>query len=182
MLRFSVAWFFMSVLFFTTFVAKAQNRSNISIASEIGLPSGNFANLSNIGLGASLKLDIPVAEKLAITVNGGFMNFFGRHNQLFNVADLTYIPLKGGVKYFFSEGFYAEGQFGTAFPLNDGQKTVIAWSPGFGNFFKLRNNNRLDLGIRYEGWSGKNDAALASLRTNNTRGFAALRFGYLFGL
>lgn len=167
-------------LFLSPVLLKAQNSASIGVAAEIGLPSGNFTNLSGIGLGASIKADLPVAENFAITLNAGFMNFFGKRNQLFNVKDLTYIPVKAGLKYQLSESFYAEGQLGTALPLNKGQKTLFAWSPGVGNQFKLSGGNKLDLGIRYEGWTGKND--VASLNKTNTKGFVGVRFAYVFGL
>jgi opacity protein-like surface antigen len=167
-------------LFFSPVLLKAQNSAGIGIAGEIGLPSGNFTNLSGIGLGASVKADLPVAENFAITLNAGFMNFFGRSNQLFNVQDLTYIPAKAGLKYQLSESFYAEGQLGAALPLNKEQKTLFAWSPGIGNQFKLSGGNKLDLGIRYEGWTGKND--VVGLNKTNTKGFVGIRFAYVFGL
>ncbi|MBT2564479.1 hypothetical protein J7E50_06555 [Pedobacter sp. ISL-68] len=159
---------------------KAQNTPNIGIGAEIGLPSGNFSNLSGIGLGASVKADLPVAENFALTLNVGFMNFFGRRNQLFNVQDLTYGPAKAGLKYQLGESFYAEGQLGAALPLNKNQKTLFAWSPGIGNQFKLSGGNKLDLGIRYEAWTGKNNTI--GLNRSDTKGFAGIRFAYVFGL
>ncbi|WP_412467864.1 hypothetical protein [Pedobacter sp. KLB.chiD] len=160
-------------------VLKAQNSAGIGIASEIGLPSGNFSGLSGIGLGASVKADLPVAENFAITLNAGFMNFFGKRNPLFNVQDLTYIPAKAGLKYQLGESFYAEGQLGAALPLNKQQKTLFVWSPGIGNEFKLSGGNKIDLGIRYEGWTGKND--IISINKSNTKGFVGIRFAYVFG-
>jgi len=175
----SIKIIFTVFLFSSPALLKAQNTASIGIAAEIGLPSGNFNNLSGIGLGASVKADLPVAENFAITLNAGFMNFFGKRNQLFNVQDLTYIPAKAGLKYQLSESFYAEGQLGTALPLNKDQKTLFAWSPGIGNQFKLSGGNKLDLGIRYEGWTGKND--LVGLNKTNTKGFVGIRFAYVFG-
>jgi len=170
---------FIVFLFLSPLLLKAQNTASIGIAAEIGLPSGNFNNLSGIGLGASVKADLPVAENFAITLNAGFMNFFGKRNQLFKVQDLTYIPAKAGLKYQLSKSFYAEGQLGTALPLNKDQKTLFAWSPGIGNQFKLSGGNKFDLGIRYEGWTGKND--LVGLSKTNTKGFVGIRFAYVFG-
>ncbi|WP_025143182.1 hypothetical protein [Pedobacter jeongneungensis] len=168
------------LLFSSPVLLKAQNSANIGIAAEIGLPSGNFSNLSGIGLGVSVKADLPVAESFALTLNAGFMNFFGRRNQLFNVQDLTYIPAKAGLKYQLGESFYAEGQLGAALPLNKNQKTLFAWSPGIGNQFKLSGGNKLDLGIRYEAWTGKNN--IAGLNKSDSKGFVGIRFAYLFGL
>lgn len=160
----------------------AQNTANIGIGAEIGLPSGNFAGVSAVGLGASLKADLPVANNLSLSLSGGYMNFFGRRNQILQVQDLSYAPAKAGLKYWLSEGFYAEGQLGAALPLSSGLKTLLAWSPGIGTQFKLSGENKLDLGIRYEGWSGKRDSNLINTSSVNTKGFAGLRFAYVFGL
>lgn len=65
--------------------------------------------------------------------------------------------------------------------LNDGQKTFFAWSPGLGNMFNLSGQNKLDLGIRYEGWMGKNEN-FAFLNTSGTKGFLGIRFAYIVGL
>lgn len=167
-------------LFFTSLSVKAQNTSSIGIGAEFGLPSGNFSGLSAIGLGLSAKVDFSISNDIGLSLNGGFMNFFGRSNRLINAQDLTYIPLKGGLKYKFSESFYAEGQLGAALPLNDGQKTLFIWSPGLGNLFNLPGNNQLDLGIRYEAWTGKNQN-MPNLNFSNSKGFVGVRFAYIFG-
>ncbi|MGM9478636.1 hypothetical protein ACS5PU_19590 [Pedobacter sp. GSP4] len=171
-----------TLIFLAPFMAKAQSMANIGVGAEIGLPSGNFAGISGIGVGASIKADLPVSENLALTLNAGYMNFFGKRNQVFNVQDLTYAPVKAGLKYILSDSFYAEGQLGAALPLNNGQKVLFVWSPGIGNQFKLAGENRLDLGIRYEGWTGKNESNLIGLNSSNTKGFVGLRFAYVFGL
>jgi opacity protein-like surface antigen len=167
-------------LFSIPILLKAQNSLGIGVAAEIGLPSGNFSNLSGIGLGASIKADLSVEENFAITLNAGFMNFFGKRNQLFNVQDLTYIPAKAGLKYQLSESFYLEGQLGAALSLNKDQKNLFVWSPGIGNQFKLSGGNKLDLGIRYEAWTGKSD--IAGLNKYDSKGFVGIRVAYLFGM
>jgi hypothetical protein len=166
------------LLFFTSLAVKAQT-TNIGIGAEFGLPSGNFSGLSAIGLGLSAKVDFSVSDKIGFSLNGGFMNFFGRSNRLINAQDLTYIPLKGGLKYKFSDSFYAEGQLGAALPLNDGQKTLFVWSPGLGNLFNLSGKNKIDLGIRYEVWTGKNQN-MPNLNFSNSKGFVGVRIAYIF--
>ncbi|MDN3586446.1 hypothetical protein QWY86_07215 [Pedobacter aquatilis] len=166
---------------FSSLISNAQNTTNLSFGAEIGLPSGNFSGISAIGTGGSIKLDVPVLNQLAVTVNAGFMNFFGRRNQVLVVKDFTYIPIKGGLKYYLSDGFYAEAQAGTGLPINEGQKTLFVWSPGLGNIFKLRGKGLLDVGLRYEGWTGKNDE-VQLLNSSNTKGFAGLRVAYSFAL
>jgi hypothetical protein len=167
-------------LFLTPIVLKAQNSTSVDVGAEIGLPSGSFSGLSGIGAGVSIKASFPIAEDFALTVGGGFMNFFGKRNQIFKVQDLTYIPAKAGLKYQLGESFYAEGQLGAALPLSQGQKTLFVWSPGIGNQFKLSGGNKLDLGIRYEAWTGKND--IIAVNKSNTKGFVGIRFAYVFVL
>ncbi|WP_307289328.1 hypothetical protein [Pedobacter agri] len=161
---------------------KAQNSTSISIGAEFGLPSGNFVSLSGIGLGGSIKADFPISTEFALTVNGGIMNFFGKRNQLINVKDLVYIPLKAGLKYQLGEHFYAEAQLGAGLSASSGQKTIFVWSPGIGNQFKMAGKNKLDLGIRYEGWTGKNETRIIGINNTSTKGFVGIRLAYVFGL
>ncbi|WP_443938356.1 hypothetical protein [Pedobacter sp. MW01-1-1] len=167
-------------VFLLSVKSSAQN-SNIGLGAELAFPSGNYANVSSIGTGASVKADFGIATNFALTANIGFMNFFGKTNFYLKTQDLTYIPLKAGLKYFFSEGFYVEGQLGASLPVKDNQKTLFVWSPGFGTFLRLPGKNKLDLGIRYEGWSGTY-GNIPQLNSTTTNGFAALRFAYVFAL
>ncbi|SER54748.1 hypothetical protein [Pedobacter rhizosphaerae] len=173
--------FTLCILFVISFQVNAQNTANIGVSAEFGLPSGNFSNVSGIGLGAAVKADLPVSETFTLTLNGGLMNFFGRSSQVVSLQDLTYLPAKIGLKYQVSDGFYAEGQVGAAVPLKNGQKTLFVWSPGIGNFFKLTNGNKLDLGIRYEAWSGQTER-VSVINSASSKGFVGIRFGYVFGL
>jgi len=171
---------FIFLIFFNS-TLQAQNISGIDLGPEINLPSGNFSSLSGIGLGFSIKASFPVAADFAVSLSGGYTNFFGKRAQIVRIADLTYVPLKAGMKYFLSETFYAEGQFGAGLAIEDGQKTVAIWSPGIGNQFSLRNENKLDFGIRYESWIGRNESVIVSNRTNS-KGFVGIRLAYQIGL
>lgn len=175
-----VRFLVLAAILFLWVNAKAQTSSNISIGAEFGLPSGNFVSLSGIGLGASAKADFPVSSQIALTVNAGFMNFFGKRNQLINLRDLTFIPLKGGVKYQ-NQSFYAEAQVGAGLSINS-QRNVFIWSPGIGNQFKLSGSNKLDIGIRYEAWAGKNETNILGINNSSSKGFAGIRVAYVFGL
>jgi len=169
-----------SLFFLFGLKAHAQNDPGIGIGAELGFPSGNFAGISGFGIGTSVKVDLPISDPLAITLNGGVMNFFSKRNPFFKTQNFRYVPLKAGLKYILSEGFYAEAQLGTSLPLNRDQKTLFVWSPGLGNLFRLNGNNKIDLGIRYEAWTGKNDNF--ETRSINTKGFVGLRVAYVFGL
>ncbi|MFD2288473.1 hypothetical protein GJU39_04240 [Pedobacter petrophilus] len=176
---FRISFIITAFILSASLTLKAQNTSGIDLGPEINLPSGNFSNLSGIGLGFSVKASFPVAKDFAISISGGYANFFGKRASVLRLADLTYVPLKAGLKYYLSETFYAEGQLGAGLALKDGQKTVVIWSPGIGNQFSLNNEDKLDFGIRYESWIGQNDKLISANRTN-AKGFVGIRLAYVF--
>ncbi|WP_129714477.1 hypothetical protein [Pedobacter sp. SYP-B3415] len=174
---------FFSFLFISAFSATAQDgNSGLSFAAELGLPSGNFSNASNFGAGASVKADIGLSEKFALTANAGYMNFFGRNAFRVNVPDFSYIPLKAGLKYFFTEKAFAEVQGGVALPASEANKMVYAWSPGFGTRFRVSARAKMEAGIRYEGWTSRSDFQIDGNQHFSTRSFVGLRIGYFLPL
>ena len=159
-----------SVLLFVVLVANAQ-RSNIIIGPEINLPSGNSTNQSPIGYGGYLKVEVGLSQKFSITANGAVVSFLGKKFIGPRQPTISYAPVKVGLKYYTESNFYFEGQLGVSFPFNENSKARFAWSPGAGTFIKSKNNNQLDIGLRYEGWTDK-----------TTFGFFSLRAGYAFNL
>ena len=159
-----------SLLLFVVLVASAQ-RSNIIIGPEINLPSGNSTNQSPIGYGGYLKAEVGLSQKFSITANGAVVSFLGRRFIGPRQPSISYFPIKAGLKYYTESNFYFEGQLGASFPFNENNKARFAWSPGVGTFIKSKNNNQLDIGLRYEGWTDK-----------TTFGFFSLRAGYAFNL
>lgn len=161
----------LTLLLLVVLSAKAQ-RSNVVIGPEINLPSGNSTNRSPIGFGGYLKGELGLTQKFSITGNGAVVSFLGKKFYGPRAETLSYVPVKAGLKYYTDKDFYFEGQLGASFPLNGGSETAFAWSPGAGTFIKNRkNNNQLDIGVRYEGWT-----------SNTTFGFFSLRAGYAFNL
>lgn len=157
-----------------TFLSVNAQRSNISIGPEINLPSGNSTNKSAIGLGGYLKGEVGLSQKFSITGSGGFASFLGKRFLGQRAATLSYLPVKAGLKFYTESNFYFEGQLGAVLPINGNEKTAFAWSPGAGTFLRSRNNNQLDIGFRYEGWSRMN--------SNTAFSFFSLRAGYAFNL
>lgn len=156
--------------------AKAQ-RSNIVIGPELNLPSGNSTNASPIGFGGYIKGEIGLTEKFSITGTGAVSSFLGKKFYGSRAQTLSFVPVKAGLKFYTDKDFYFEGQVGAAFPINGGGRTRFAWSPGAGTFIKnKKNNNQLDIGLRYEGWTGKTNIS------TTTFSFFSLRAGYAFNL
>lgn len=156
--------------------------NHFSVNGEVNIPSGGGSNISSIGLGASLKAEILISDKFALTANSGFNNFFGRNNLGLTSRSQTAIPVKGGFKYYPSSSFYFEGQLGASIGINDNTSTGFLWSPGLGTLVRLSNSdNRIDVGLRYESWSRKNLVQGINSKYNSF-GFVGLRVGYAFEL
>ncbi|MFI5159725.1 MAG: hypothetical protein ACHQHN_00540 [Sphingobacteriales bacterium] len=149
----------------TTFAQSSSGKARFSAGFELGLPAGTSSNIYNIGWGGSLKYEIPVARQTMFTITGGVTSFAAKLNN-FSYTD-SFVPLKAGLKYYLSQGFYAEGQLGVAFYVgSDGVFSYFAYSPGIGYTF----NGHFDLGARYEGW----------VKSGGTLSQLALRAAYNF--
>jgi hypothetical protein len=161
--------------------ASAQHY-NLAVGPEINLPSGNASNISTIGFAGAVKAEIGLTRKFAVTANGSLTTFLGRKYFGTVSSAETAIPIKAGFKYYNSENFYFEGQAGTSIPINGQLRNSFVWSAGLGSYLKLNyTENKLDVGLRYEGWSSKRN-----ITPNNTSfstfGFISLRAAYAFNL
>jgi hypothetical protein len=169
-----------SLLLLIVFSAKAQ-RYNISIGPELNLPTGNATNISPIGFGGYVKGEVGISEKFSLTGSGAVASFIGKRFIGARQPTNYYVPVKAGLKYYTDGDFYFEGQLGASFQLNGTDYTAFVWSPGIGSFIKSRNsNNQLDVGLRYEGWTGSRTISMQS--KNSTFSFFSLRVGYAFNL
>lgn len=177
-----------------TFSAKAQDVTpatkstttssgiRLSIGPEVGLPVGSLHDAYKWNLGGSVQADIPVyADKLFVTVNAGFNNFFAKDNVLgFKGQDLQLIPVKAGLKFFPVSNFYVQGEAGASFiadkdKVGADKSAAFVYAPQVGYQFPLGGKNYLDAGVRFEG----NTKFYTNGNSNN---FLGLRLAYAFGL
>jgi hypothetical protein len=159
---------------------KAQ-QVQLGISPEINFPTGNASSTSGIGFGGSLKLEVGIAEKYALTANGGYAIFLGKRLFGNRIQPIEAVPAKLGFKYYPSADFYFEAQGGAAFQLGNNSKTSFLWSPGFGTYIKTGNANaKIDFGLRYEAWTNSGYRATTSLKTTSFS-FIGLKVGYTFG-
>jgi hypothetical protein len=174
--KFMKAYFLLIVLWAVGIsVAVAQQRTTkaISAGLELNIPQ---RSAYNIGYGVSGKFELPVTPSLSLSLTGGLHSF---NHKSFNIGNLArqdndvFIPIKGGLKYFFDPRFYTEGELGTVIDHNDGySQNLFAYSLGTGFLLPLKNSNNsmIDIGIRFEDWS-KNRVQQFAIR-------AAYRFGW----
>lgn len=172
------------IIFFILCVAGATQAQTLKLGfgPEIAIPTGNSANISSIGVGGYVKFEQAVAQKFSITETAELTNFFGKKFLNIRSQDLTYLPVKLGLKYFPSENFYAEGQGGLAFPVNNSGKSNFTWALGVGNFIKSRNSNaQFDFGLRYQALTSTVQKSFED-NSKTSFGYFALRVGYVLGL
>ncbi|MCQ6958089.1 hypothetical protein [Mucilaginibacter aquariorum] len=133
----------------TTFTTFAQSeKSRFSIGFEGGIPVGDFKDIYDVAIGGSLKYEMPIATSTMFTLSGGYTSF--KAKDIAGGGSDGFIPVKAGIKYYFSQGFYGEGQLGASFYTGGGDgNTFFAYSPGIG--YTLEGG--FDIGVRYEAWS-----------------------------
>jgi opacity protein-like surface antigen len=137
-------------------VTKAQqqfSRTAFSIGPELAIPSNS---IYNIGYGASAKIELPVINKLSISLTGGYdvLHYKSALIGAFGPMEPSrFIPLKGGVRYG-TGGFYLEGEMGDVIETTGNKKSLFAFSLGPGFLFRISDKQAVDLGFRYEKWSG----------------------------
>ena len=95
-----------------TFAQSANANPSLSIGLEVGFPTGDFNTGSNVGIGGSAKLAIPVVTNGAVTLSAGYMSFSGKTIVGYKLPTVNLIPFKAGFRYRFSSGFYVEPQLG----------------------------------------------------------------------
>lgn len=164
----------------TVFTAQSQ-QLKIALAPEVNLPTGNASSMSGVGFGGSLKAEVAIADRYAITANGGYNVFLTKRKLGTKIANIEAVPVKLGFKHYPSPDFYIEGQAGAAFHMGGSSKTSFVWSPGFGTYIKTGSSNKLDFGLRYEAWTNTSYGATSTLKTTSFA-FIGLKLGYTFGL
>ncbi|MFB9844786.1 hypothetical protein [Mucilaginibacter ginsenosidivorans] len=152
------------------------------VGIEGGIPTGNAHDISNFELGGTARLQYGLSKNLALTLTSGYYNFFGKtYTTTFTDATSTttvsvkgrslgMIPVKAGVKGFFTDNLYIGGEVGAGFevhPIVEGgeKDTKLILSPAIGWA-----NKTWDVGVRYENFSGQ----------SNNYGTVALRLAYGF--
>jgi hypothetical protein len=149
-----------------TTLAQKTSGGNFSVGLDLGAITGSYSNVTSLAIGASLKYNHPIADKTFLTGSVGYtylpysneykVAVFGFVNQ----SGEGFIPLKAGIKYFFTNVFYGEAQIGAAISTNSGGGAAFAYAPGIGTKF----GSDLDFGIRYEAWSKTSTISQVALR------------------
>ena len=127
---------------------KVSSGKNIiwSLGVEPSLPIGHFNDLASFGVGASLQGEYK-SGKAGITLNMGYIDYFGKTVDSISYSDFKYWPLLAGLKYYMGKT-YLHGQAGAGFGSN-GLGTSFWYGGGIGmNFTKA-----VDAELKYTGWN-----------------------------
>ena len=149
--------------------SQAQD-GRLSIGAELGLPMGDFGDVSGIGIGGTVRFEAPVGDNLGVTGTAGYISFSGKD---FTVGTITFtgessylIPVQAGLKYYFTEqqnGLYGHIMLGvhmykteevTVNPSTlevtskSKMKAALSYAPEIGYHMES-----LDFGLRYQLYS-----------------------------
>ena len=116
-----------------------------SIGINPSIPVGHFSDLSGLGFGGNFQGEYKPG-KAGITLNFGYIDYFGKTTNSISYPDFKYWPLMGGLKYYLGKS-YLHGQVGAGFGSN-GLGTSFWYGAGYGiNFGKS-----IDAELQYMGW------------------------------
>ncbi len=119
-----------------------------TIAINPSMPIGHFNTYSGFGLGGYLGWEYKTSRSFGITLNAGYIDYFGKNTNGIKYSDFSYIPLLVGAKFYFGRGsFYFHPEAGAGFG-SSGLGTSFWYGAGFAD--KL--SKTIDLELKYVGW------------------------------
>ncbi|GAA4333373.1 hypothetical protein GCM10023149_40100 [Mucilaginibacter gynuensis] len=157
----------------TNVQAQTNDKSawRLGFGLEGGLPTGKIKDYTSFQLGGTARLQYGLADNLALTLTSGYYNYFGKDvtqsGVTFKNDDIGIIPVKLGIKSFFTDNLYFGAEAGAGFATNEGNNTKLILAPTLGWADKS-----WDVGVKYENFSGN----------NNNWGTVGLRLAYGFSL
>jgi hypothetical protein len=140
-------FFVVAISFILATSASAQThgaKPAISIGVDAGIPTTTGFSFV---IGGSLQGDFKVAEELALTLSAGYKSWQVKKD--FGGGSGGFVPVLGGIKYYFTPIVYGSGQLGISFSTESGGGSAFTYAPGIG--FKVSNN--FDILAKYTGMS-----------------------------
>jgi len=117
-----------------------------SIGIEPSIPFGHFKRYSGFGFGGSVQGELKPG-KVGITLNIGYIDYFGKTVDTIKYSDFKYWPVLAGLKFYLSDKAYIHPQAGAGFG-SKGLGTSFWYGAGIG--FNL--TKAIDAELKYTGW------------------------------
>jgi Outer membrane protein beta-barrel domain len=129
----------------------------LSVGVEAALPLGDFGKSSSFGIGGTAQADYKVTDDLGLNINAGYISFLPKSITVLGVTSkgkaVGYIPILGGIRYYFGEQVFALAQLGVTIATASGTSTsLFTYAPGIG--YKFSDN--VDAALKYTCYSKDN--------------------------
>jgi len=147
-----------SILFLSFMSVKAQVKFGAGL--NVGIPVQNLSG-SSIAVGGDLMLHYGLSKEVAVTGDVGYTALFAKNDG----KTTSIVPLRAGLRYYPSSGFFLGGKIGAGFLSGNGSITTTAYSLGAG----VKMDDQLEIGASYDAYS-----------KNGTIGLINFRLGYFF--
>ena len=167
----------LAALLLCNVIAFAQRSPKGSIGFEAGLPVGQADQVYSSVLGGTFKAEFPASGSNALnyTLTVGYQSFQVKSEYSRFINNASYVPIKGGLKYYTSSNFYLEGEVGASINTNSNytaSKTAFVYAPGIGVNLPVAGGSAFDLGLRFE----------SRVENGGSLNQFALRLAYKFNL
>ncbi|WP_461453324.1 hypothetical protein [Mucilaginibacter sp.] len=147
-----------------TLVKAQSSQPALSLGTDVGFPLKNYK--ANVGFDA--KVELPLLQSLKLKFSAGYSALIP-DNRVYTVEPVTspvcdactisntgsdpsyhFIPVKAGLRYYYSRYFYVDGDAGAAFKANYVANTSFIYGFGFGVLLPFDAHNSLDFGLNFE--------------------------------
>ena len=166
-----------------------DSKFHFSAGAELGIATGPFSDAHSVGFGVSGQAEYTIADKTNVTATVGVIGYPGRkvaNNNGYRYSNTTIVPIKAGIKYFLTGGFYTAAQLGVGifdnyvdvktttpgYPYGTyyGSETAIAFTPMLGYEFQSNSGKAFDASFKYDLYA----------RQGGAFGSVGLRLAYKF--
>lgn len=150
-----LAFIFFAVLSFVQLKAQERSLKAVSAGVEIPIPTGG---VFTIGIGASGRIEIPLSAHVGLLLTGGIDQIYYKKGIVY-ALDLpsgaeTFVPLKGGIRYFLGPNFFVDGEVGNTIETGYNRRNLFTFAIGPGFTAPITGTkSAIEVGFRYENWS-----------------------------
>ncbi len=175
------SFLFTACLLCITLKTAAQQHNNFKMSAGIdaAYTSSDLLLFWGTGLGVSVQPEYFFSKKVSVTFTAGYNIFFGVSILGgYKQPSLHVVPVRAGLRYYFTEKFYVAGQAGIGMLSGGGEGAsflklkgnYFSYSPQLGYQFTINNKKRIDIAVKYESYS----------KSPNTFSDGGIRAAYIF--